>query len=268
MDNINKFFHESSDNPPRGNFHKVIALHEAEDQDWLIWSSQAPGLPKGWHELALLTPKDRIEFIREHWLAKLPYVPKLSGFVTEFFGGLEDVGIFLTQRTFDDPYEIQQVYCQKGGNGFFRGFPPANESTLNSLKTRFSGFVLPADYISFLEIHNGFCKATDVGVLPAEQVFPMYSELQELLQERGPLFDTKGNQVDPRSLIRFYDSFGFPCYQCFWSEWYPGEEMGNVYYSGLTHTISDTQGFSASPEKMAFPTFLDWLMFYMESILK
>lgn len=265
---VKDFFHEFSDNSPRGNFHQVIALHEAENRDWDFWSKRVPSLPRGWYELALLTAKDRIEFIREHWLAKLPYVPKLSVFVTDFFSGLEDVGIYVTQRTFDDPFEVQQVYCEKGGNSFFRGFPAAKEQDLNLLKTQFPELMLPADYIAFLEIHNGFSKATDIGILPAKQVFPMYTELQEMLRERGALFDAQEREVNPRSLIRFYDSFGFPCYQCFWAEWYPAEEMGNVYYSGLTHTISNTQMYEASPENMAFPTFLDWLMFYMESILK
>ena len=267
-DHIKDFFHEFSDDSPRGNFHKVIPLHESSDHDWQNWSLLVPGMPRGWFELAQLTAKDRIEFIREHWLAKLPYIPKLSSFVTDFFAGLEDVGIYVTQRTYGDPFEVQQVYCQKGGSGFFRGLPPAKESELNGLKSKFSELMLPADYIAFLEIHNGFSKATDIGILPAKQVFPMYTELQEMLREQGALFDAEGRQVNPRSLIRFYDSFGFPCYQCFWSEWYPAEEMGNVYYSGLTHTISSTRGHAASPENMAFPTFLDWLMFYMESILK
>ena len=88
------------------------------------------------------------------------------------------------------------------------------------------------------------------------------------LTAKNPLFDARDGQAYPRRRIPFHDRFGFPCYQCFWSAWYPLGEMGNVYYSGLAHTTSSTQGLVASPENMAFPTFLDGLMFYMGSILK
>jgi hypothetical protein len=57
-----------------------------------------------------------------------------------------------------------------------------------------------------------------------------------------------------------------PFYQCFWAEWYPEQEMGNVYYSGESKTISDVFGSFSSSETMAFTTFTDWLMFYLERI--
>ena len=57
-----------------------------------------------------------------------------------------------------------------------------------------------------------------------------------------------------------------PFFQCFWLEWYPEDEMGNVYYSGVANTISDLAAKATSAENMAFPTFTDWLMFYLETI--
>ena len=44
--------------------------------------------------------------------------------------------------------------------------------------------------------------------------------------------------IDPKGLIPFYESFGLPFFQCFWTEWHPAEEMGNVYYSSATNSIS------------------------------
>jgi hypothetical protein len=57
-----------------------------------------------------------------------------------------------------------------------------------------------------------------------------------------------------------------PFFQCFWGEWYPEREMGNVYYSGFTRSISDYTQFGVGVETMAFETFTDWLMFYLETI--
>lgn len=81
-----------------------------------------------------------------------------------------------------------------------------------------------------------------------------------------PLLTAEGSEVNPKHLIPFYESFGFPCYQCFWADWYPDQEMGNIYYSGLTHTISANRDETVGTENMSFPTFLDWLMFYLETI--
>jgi hypothetical protein len=75
-----------------------------------------------------------------------------------------------------------------------------------------------------------------------------------------------GIEVDPKTLIPFYESFGMPFFQCFWTEWYPEEEMGNVYYSGVSKKILVAEDERPSEENMAFPTFLDWLMFYLERV--
>src|SRR5262249_1478434 len=118
----------------------------------------------------------------------------------------------------------------------------------------------------FLQIHNGFCKFTDTGMIPSAFVGKVYREFQAQLSTQDPLLSATGDSVNPKTLIPFYESFGFPCFQCFWVESYPAQEMGNVYYSGLTHTITDHTSGMAAPENQAFPTFLDWLMFYLEVI--
>jgi hypothetical protein len=115
-------------------------------------------------------------------------------------------------------------------------------------------------------MHDGFCKTTDcTGVIASECVSKEYEKLQDFLQKQNPMITDKGTEVNPKTLIPFYKSFGMPFYQCFWSEWYPEQEMGNVYYSGVDKTISDISSQIGS-ESMAFATFIDWLIFYLERI--
>ena len=128
--------------------------------------------------------------------------------------------------------------------------------------------MLPLDYLAFLQIHNGFSKVTDSGITPSNLMKKKYNDFQNTLSLAEPVTTVKGDPVDALKLIPFYESFGMPFYQCFWGEWYPEEEMGNVYFSGQTNKISDTTGLDPSVDTMAFPTFADWLMFYLEIIEK
>ena len=91
-----------------------------------------------------------------------------------------------------------------------------------------------------------------------------YTRFQKLLDNSEPLISPEGEVIDLKKLIPFYESFGMPVFQCFYSDWYPEQEMGNVYYSGLTQTISDLK--LPLSESLAFPTFLDWLLFYLEKV--
>lgn len=260
---VKEFFRQSSGEEPHSNFHRVIALHEAPDVDWKNISKLVPDLCKGWYELAHLPSKDRIEFIRDFWLKKLPYRQGFNAFIVRFFEGLEDIGIYVTQHRFDDPYQASLVYSLKGDNCFYRGGAPASDEKIVNLQKFFSDDILPADYKAFLQIHDGFWKTTDcTGITRSVEMPTLYSTLQELLAQQDRILTSGGLEVDPKRLIPFYESFGMPYFQCFWGEWYPEEEMGNVYYSGLTNTIS-FEG-DSSPENMAFPTFLDWLQFYLE----
>lgn len=264
---INAYFCSSSDESAKGNFHRVIALHDAPQLTWKEVKRLVPRIPKGWFELCHLAPQDRIEFLREYWLSSLPFCPSLSDFLVRFFGSLDEIGLYITQRTFDDPCEARLVYGLKEDGGFFQGGPPAQEADLVALQRQFPDVVLPVDYLAFLKIHDGFAKFTDTGVTISSQMQRQYRMLQNLLEQKDePLLSATKEVVDPKSLIPFYESFGFPCFQCFWSDWYPEQEMGNVYYSGLTHTITDHTSGLASPENQTFPSFLDWLMFYLETI--
>lgn len=264
---VREYFRQSSNEAPSENFHKVIALHEASDISWNEVFGLAPDICRGWFELARLTTKDRIEFSHDFWLAKLPYMKGLDDFIDRFFASLDDIGVFLTQKKLDDPYNASLIYSIKGDSGFFRGGTPITEKNLENLKKDFAEWMLPGDYLAFLQIHDGFCKATDcTGLIRSSNMLETYQKFQAMVQKRDPIMTNIGTMVNPKALIPFYESFGMPFYQCFWAEWYPQQEMGNVYYSGKAMTISDVYSGGTSSEKMAFPTFIEWLMFYLERI--
>jgi hypothetical protein len=264
---LKDFYREFSDEAPRGNFHSVIPLHKSPDLQWKRLLEKVPNLCRGWFELAHLSLTDRIEFTRDFWLAKLPYRPGFDVAIHRFFASLDDIGVYLVQKKFEDPYEANLVYSIKNNGGFFRGALPASEKSLVELQKAFPDHILPNDYMAFLQIHNGFCKATDcTGILAAESVPESTEILRMLIQQNDPMMTSQDKIIDPKTLIPFYESFGMPFYQCFWTEWYPEQEMGNVYYSGVENTISDVFRGILGSEIMAYPTFIDWLMFYLERV--
>ncbi|MEI8125303.1 MAG: SMI1/KNR4 family protein [Parachlamydiaceae bacterium] len=263
---LKEFYRQSSDGTPRGNFHSVIPLHQTVDMPWPTAKEKAPNLSRGWYELAHLTTGDRIEFSRDFWLTKLPYRSGLNEFLNKFFSSLDDIGIFITQKKFEDPYEAHMIYSLRGNSGFFCGGPPATEKDLIQLQNAFPGIILPNDYSLFLQIHNGFFKTTDsTGITKTKDMPESYKEFRKL--QPDAIKTSKKTFIDPTALIPFYESFGMPFYQCFLTEWYPENEMGNVYYSGESKSISDIYSKSSSEETMAFTTFTDWLIFYLESVV-
>lgn len=264
---VEDYFQPFSPNSLKGSFHKVLALHKSPLHEWEALIKEVPDLPKGWVELAHLPSQDRIEFMREYWLMKLPYHPLFCEFLMKFFNTLEDIGVYVTQAKHDEPLEACLVYSLKNKGGFYRGAPPASEPTIGQLKAEFSDCLFPEDYLAFLQIHNGFWKSTDcTGLTKSTQLKANYLHFQDALSFLEDSVTSLGLPVNPYALIPFYESFGMPFYQCFWSEWYPQNEMGNVYYSGPQHTISDVRAKDSMTETMAFPTFLDWLQFYLEVI--
>lgn len=262
---INDHYIAFSEHSPAGKYHAVVALHDTPDLTWKHLHKIAPSLPRGWYELSRLPSLDRVEFSRDFWLSRLPYHPELSEFLTNLFKQIDDVGVFLTQKTFEDPMRPEMAYSFIGEGGFLRGSPPATDTDIIALEQALPSVILPADYRAFLRIHNGFGKHQDTGLFSSKDVPVRWQRFQdELMKLDPPLVNSKGETVNPKALIPFYESYGLPCYQCFWSDWYPMEEMGNVYYSGLTKILSDFSGEGSWGENLAFPTFSDWLMFYLE----
>lgn len=263
---VKEYFRQFSEETPQGTFHHVIALHDGPDLNWSDIHRKIPALPKGWYELSQLPIADRIDMLRSFWLMKMSFCPFLLERLDRFFSNIDDIGIFLYQQHFDDPYKAELVYSLKNNSGFFRGGIPATEDELLGLQKLFPETILPEDYMAFLRIHNGFSKASDTGIIPVEKMGESFSHFQQNIPSDSLLFTSAGEPVDPKSLIPFYESFGMPFYQCFWTEWYPASEMGNVYYSGVTQTISSVKSSDPNSDSMAFFTFNDWLLFYLETI--
>lgn len=265
-EHVSSFFMEFSDDGDQGHFHRIIPLHDSPTLSWDEAKKISPSLPRGWYELSRLPSSDRLEFIREHWQVKMPYHPNDFEKLIAFFDRLDDIAIFLTQQSYDDPIVPQMVYSLKKNAGFYHGFPPASNDTIASVKEKFTDRILPPDYIAFLEIHDGFSKFSDTGLARAENIPDLYNTLQEHLKAKGPLYFASGEQLNPHGLIPFYESFGLHCYQCFCSDWFPESEMGNVYYSGIDHIISDPAD-GIGPSNQAFNSFIEWLGFYVESAI-
>lgn len=265
---IREYYSAFSDETPKGQFHSVIALNDEPNLKWEELVKKVPGLCKGWYELTHLTASDRLEFVCDYWMTRLPYRAGLKEFLMNFFNELDDIAVYIYQKKFDDPFRAELVYSLKEGKGFFKGLPGVDIDELTRLQQAFPNYIFPEDFLGFLKVHNGFSKATDVsGLIPAYKMKESYINFQEMLSDQLSLLTTTDElSVEPKSLIPFYESFGMPFFQCFYGEWYPEQEMGNVYYSLQTNTISDISGGSTGPESMAFPTFIDWLMFYLESV--
>jgi len=265
---VKDFYKQFSEDSPKGNFHNVIALHDSPHIPWEQIHLQVPTLPRGWFELAHLKISDRLEFTRDFWIAKLPYNPHLGDFLVNFFNSIDDIQVFLVQQKIDDFYESHMVYSLKNNEGFFKGHPPAIEASILQMELDFPDVIFPTDYLSFLQIHDGLCKTTDcTGIYCSKIIKNKFEMLQASISQFGKeVTNTNGVITNPKSLIPFYESFGMPFYQCFYKDWYPENEMGNIYYSGNTNLISDVKNLDPGSEAMAFATFSEWLIFYLETI--
>jgi len=262
---VNRFYRKFVDEDvPIRLYHEVISLHESP-LSWEEASKKSNDLPKGWFELSMLNSRDRIDFTKEFWLSALPYVPHIHRFLNSFFAKLDDVGIYLTQLRFDSPFDCEMVYSLRDDSCFFHGLPPCNAERVERLAEQFDGLI-PEDFLAFLKIHDGFSKHTDTGLIKMKNLMPTYRQLQMGMVDESQEIICRNEAVDPKDLIPFYESFGEPSYQCFYALWVPGESAGNVYYSSMEKIISDFHDRNTWLENLAFPTFLDWLVFYLEGI--
>lgn len=247
-------------------FHRAIALDDLPKQSWEEWQMLCPKIPKGWYELCHLPVTDRIEFLGDYWRSTLPFQVAFTPYLERFFNSLQTITLYLVQKTEADSLHPLLIYALKNNAGFFQGNPPATEKELATLQQEFNEVVLPADYLAFLKMHNGFSKCSDTGLIESSLMKQTCNTFKTALLDHPHLHTCDGKRIEEPELIPFYQSYAFPCFQCFWAGWHPGEEMGNIYYSGLTHTVSNHLADILSPENQAFPTFLDWLMFYLETI--
>ncbi len=246
-------------------FHQVVTLKDFTDS-WDKAAKQIPVLPRGWFELSHLPVEDRVEFTRAYWVGKLPFSSiRLEERLEAFFDELDNIEVFALQEKKDGPFAVHMIYSLKHEAGFFQGKPPAQVDNLESFQKQFGAHHLPSDYLAFLEIHDGFSKYTDTGIIKTRDMPRVYRHFQDLLGE-DLLVRPDGQFIHPQSLIPFYESYGLHCYQCFYTDWSLGEEMGNVYFSEHDRTMSNFLDEEHLEQHLAFPTFLGWLLFYLEDI--
>lgn len=239
-------------------FYGLVPLHERSDLSWEEAAQKAPSLPKGWFELSRLSAQDRIEFVRAFWFHKLAEFPEAHVGLLSFFSNLDDLGIFLLQLHRDEPFVCEMVYSVQGRGGFFYGAPPCVR------KGALFDEALPADYLAFLDIHDGWSSHADVGTIRSVRLRSVY-EAQCLKQEQTVLCGKE--RIDPKDLIPFYESFTPTAFQCFYLGWCPQTTIGNVHYLAERREISDLHDPTLWVKRRAFPTFLQWLHSYMEQCI-
>jgi hypothetical protein len=267
---MNEHFHDFfSEEEPAKHFYQVLALHEEQGMEWETISEKIPLLPKGWFELARLPVEDRIEFTQHYWLSKLPFIAGenvyLEQRLSDFFENLEEIGIYATQDKQGSSFDVHMVYTLQNEAGFFQGFPPATEESIEMLRKQFGHINFPPDYLAFLTIHDGFSKYTDTGMIKSKDMARVYQRLRHLLSKEV-LVRPDGEVIDPEHLIPFYESFGLHSYQCFYADWYPKTEMGNVFFSEHDRSISNFLESQDLSDNLAFLSFFGWLVFYLEDI--
>jgi len=260
MNSLARQFYEKGN---ESNFQEVLFLSEDRYASWTEIAEKAPDFPRGWFELSRISPEERVEFIRDFWFDLLPYHPYAQSAIAEFFSRVDDVAPIIARK--DDELQPEMVYSFADNSTFFRGLPPATEEDLREFR-REIGLPLPRDYLSFNRLHNGFGKLSEIGVLKIEDVGVARQRVKDLLFNAEKSVRSNGRPVDPGSLIPFYETYGLSSFQCFYADWYPGSEMGNVYLSGVDYTISDTSDRKSWAENLAFPTFLEWLAYYLEGM--
>lgn len=242
------------------NFQEVLFLDAS--MDWNEMSEKSPDLPRGWFELSRISPRDRVEFSRDFWLERLPYNPKAHAAIGEFFGQLDDIAIVLAREEEKDLYP-ELVYSLEDNSCFFRGRPPCSDADWDEVRGEI-GSLLPRDFLAFSKIHNGFGKLSEMGLLKLEEIGAARRKIMDLILLSNHPVKSGEKIVDPGSLIPFYEIFGLSSYQCFYTDWYPTSEMGNVYFSGIDYTISDTN--DKKGDSLAFPMFLEWLAYYLQGM--
>lgn len=246
-------------------FKEVRILSEEPNTTWDQISSVAYDLPRGWFELSRVTPADRVDFTRDFWLDRMPYHPSAHPGFFEFFEQLDDVAVVLVRRREDEPLDAELVYSLADESCFFRGKPPCTESVLHELKGELE-INLPRDFLSFSRIHNGFGKLSEMGVIEVDEIAHARRRVMDLLIQTDKRVKSGTHDVDPGALIPFFEALGLSSFQCFYTDWYPGNEMGNVYLSGIDYILSDVSDKKTWVENLAFPTFSEWLAYYLQGM--
>lgn len=259
-----EFFSDKSSSPfANAHFHQVIALHEEKNLKWEDISRIVPILPRGWFELSTLSKEDRIDFTLQYWLSKLTFATSKGIFLEErlinFFENMQDIGIYVTQDHKMAAFDVHMIYSLKEEIAYFHGCPPASVDTCAILAKQFETIHFPKDYLGFLEIHDGFSKYFDRGLIKTKEMAKTYLKFQDDQFDETLLLPT-GQPVDLSTLIPFYESEVLHGYRCFYADFVPELEMGNIYLSQL-HNQNGYRIFDDGP---VYPTFISWFLDYLE----
>ncbi len=251
---VRRYFYEDA------NFKEVVILSEGPSKEWGEIRPLFPAFPRGWFELSRIPPEDRIEFTKSFWLRRLPFHPKTHQAISDFFSSLDDVGVVLSKEK--DVWEPQLVYSFYDNSCFFRGLMPAYENQIDELRNELD-VPFPGDWIAFSKIHNGFGKLSEMNLIKAQDIPDARRRIIEIILKSIHPIKSGAAIVDPGSLIPFFEASGLSSFQCFYIDWYPESEMGNVYFSGIDYTVSDVSKRELWNDNGAFATFLEWLASYL-----
>ncbi len=259
-----RFYQEATDiEGIKDPFREVIFFDDQSHLTWKEIEALASGnFPRPWFELFKLSHLDRLDFLRSYWEKILPFESKVFSFLDFFFSKIDDVVVVMVKDFQKEPYRIEMAYTMKSNPKlFFRGGPPVSKEELHQLNAHFD-YLLPGDFLAFLQIHNGFAKGEDQGILPMHKILKKTVEIREIASQISKKISSEG-EFNPEALIVFYQSYHENFFHCFYTEWFPKSEVGNVFYSLPENRISTVKEGS---KDLAFPTFLEWLTFYMEDI--
>ena len=254
---VHRYFYEDA------NFEEVLVLSEGPERNWNDVERMVPGFPRGWYELSRVPSEDRVEFTRSFWLKRLPFHPKAHAAISDFFNSLDDVGVVLSKKK--ESWEPQLIYSFMDNSCFFRGLHPSSDEQAEELKDELD-FAFPSDWIAFTKIHNGFGKLSELNLLKIEEIPSVRRKVMDMLLKAPQVVKSGDTVIDPSSLVPFFEVSGLSSFQCFYADWYPGNEMGNVYFSGIDYTVSNAALREAWGDNGAFPTFLEWLASYLEGM--
>ncbi|HAB99089.1 MAG TPA: hypothetical protein DCE71_04635 [Parachlamydiales bacterium] len=157
------------------------------------------------------------------------------------------------------------VYSLADNSSFFRGLPPCTDEEFRQIQVEIP-YDLPRDFQAFCRIHHGFGKLSELGLLTLDEMIEEREHVIQSILEANSILRSGDQNIDPNLLIPFYESFGLASYQCFYADWYPASEMGNIYLSGIDYTVSDITDRRTWSEHLAFPTFIEWLVYYLEGM--
>ncbi len=260
---VQRFFQQLNEDPNfEAPFFEVLFLEQNSHLPFEKYKEMAPNILRGWHELSQLNQSDRVEFVKEFWLKVIPFQPQFHSNIELFFSKLDDVGVYLTKGWPEGDFEAEIVYSLMDGTSFFRGQPPATTELLSTTQTAFKN-KLPKDFLNFNKIHNGFCKYLNNGIIPLKKMKRKTMDLHQSILENEQMLTCNGKNVDPISLIPFYEYVEKGSFQCFYEDWYPTTSMGNVRFSKEEFSISDFSSRVNWEKTLSFPTFLHWLSHYL-----